>query len=148
MDVHDIWFFKTWTSTFLKLLKHGRPERLKIRTIERCRALPSVQFYCSRHRRERVIPRSFSLQIQRLREVVLLKFEVKMEYGGINFDPLQWYPPSSPQQQEGVTTPVQLPSLDDDRTKEISSILGEYPHFALSPLCLQIKMSPHLTTTL
>ena len=79
---------------------------------------------------------------------MLLKFVVKIEYGGINFDLLQWSPPSSPQQQEGVTILVQLPSLDDDRKKENSSIFEECPPFELSPLFLQDVTSPHLTTTL
>ena len=93
-----------------------------------------------------MIPSSFSLQPQRL-QVVLLKFVVKIEYGGINFDLLQWSPPSSPQQQEGVTTLVQLPSLDDDRMEEISSILEECPPFGLSPLCLKgVTSSDEITS--
>ena len=48
----------------------------------------------------------------------------------INFEDLQWTPPSSPQHEEGVT--LQLPSLD--RAEEISSILLECPPIETPPL--------------
>ena len=67
---------------------------------------------------------SYSLQRLRLEDVVRLHKILKMERDGtIDFEDLQWTPPSSPQHEEGVT--LQLPSLD--RAEEISSILLECP---------------------
>ena len=50
--------------------------------------------------------------------------------GTIDFEDLQWTPPSSPQHEEGVT--LQLPSLD--RAEEISSIFLECSPIATTPL--------------
>ena len=90
----------------------------------------NVRFDCSRQLRENLMSLSFSLQPQRLQELVLLKFVVKMEYGGINFYLHQWSPPSSPQLQEGVR----------DRSK-FTGYLGR----VLGKICLKKSRPPFFT---
>ena len=86
-----------------------------------------IRFFCSPKIRT-TMSHSFSLQFLRLEDVVRRHKILKLET--IDFEDLQWTPPSSPQYEEGVT--LQLPSLN--RAEEISSISLECPPIETPPL--------------
>ena len=108
--------------------KFGRPcySNRKIWRIERrsYNNIPLVSTYCEKRRHCTVIcirlfccpkirttmSHSYSLQRLRLEDVVRLHKILKMERDGtIDFEDLQWTPPSSPKHEEGVK--LLLPSL-------------------------------------
>ena len=116
MDVHVFRFLKTWTSMFLKHVKHGRPCFLKIWTIEcflksniECSILLFSSCKQNINNNDALIPTSTSTRASRV--------SCCSKNGCYWFDLLQWTPPpSSPQQPQPI-----------DEQEDITSIVEEFP---------------------
>ena len=125
MDVHVFRFLKTWTSMFLKHVKHGRPCFLKIWSIECFLKIWSIECFlksniecsillfssCKQNinNNDALIPTSTSTRASRV--------SCCSKNGCYWFDLLQWTPPpSSPQQPQPI-----------DEQEDISSIVEEFP---------------------